>query len=271
MALISIVIPCLNDGIYLDEAFSSIQVHNYKDIFECIIIDDGSTNEFTIKKIHELQLKGCIVIRQENKGLAEARNAGIKISNGKYILPLDSDNKIVPEIFLECLKIMENDDCIDMIYTDAQYFGLKVGKWNIGTYDGFRLLDDNYIDACSLIRKKTLLALGMYDQSMPSMGNEDWELWLKFFLNDRKIIYLQKVGYYYRVRSNSMLLTVTGLNFKKNKQYLYHKYYDLISGKIKNLKTKNENFENQRQFLRVYFKKNRLKTILKLLLGKEII
>lgn len=271
MALISIIIPCYNDGVYLEDAFNSIQFHNYGDMFECIIIDDGSTDDFTIRKIDELQLKGCIIIHQENNGLAEARNAGIKISSGKYILPLDSDNKIIPEVFLEMANIMDHDNSIDVVYTDAQYFGLKEGSWNIGPYDGLKLLNDNYIDACALIRKSTILDLGMYDQNMPSMGNEDWELWLNFFLNNKKIIYLRKTGYYYRVKSDSMLLTLTGPNFNKNKQYIYKKYYSLISAKVNSLKIDKENLENQRQSLRVYFKKNKLKTIFKLFLGKEII
>src|SRR5882724_10030009 len=90
---ISVVIPCYNHGAYLPEAISSVFKLNRDDV-ELIVVDDGSTDELTCKEINLLVGKGIKVLRQSNKGLGAARNAGIKIARGEFILPLDSDNRI---------------------------------------------------------------------------------------------------------------------------------------------------------------------------------
>lgn len=270
MVKISIITPCFNHGIYLDDAFESIELYKYSDVFEHIIINDGSTDSFTLKKIEELKDRGSIVIHQKNKGLAEARNAGIKVAKGNYILPLDSDNKIVPEIFIEAMEILENEPSFDVVYTDAMWFGDKQNLRIVGPYDGLKLLDDNYIDACSLIRKSAILETGMYDINMPAMGHEDWELGVNFFLNNKQIYYLGKVGFYYRLRQSSMLTTVSGPNFEKNKQHIYNKHYEAISKKISVLKNENEILKKEIRSIDSHLSNQRLKSILKIFLGRKI-
>jgi len=270
MVKISVITPCFNHGVYLDEAFKSIELNNYSNVFEHIIINDGSTDNFTLQKIDELEAKGSIVIHQENKGLAAARNAGIKIAKGEYILPLDSDNKILPETFIEAMGILEKERSFDLVYTDAMYFGDKVNLRITGPYDGLKLLDDNYIDACSLIRKSAILEAGMYDANMPAMGHEDWELGVNFFLNNKQIYYLPKVGFYYRVREDSMLRTITGQHFDENKKYIYNKYYQSISKKISALKNEKEMLKKDISAIDSYLANQRLKSILKILLGRKI-
>ena len=96
--LISIVIPCYNHGQYIDEAIISVEEYKNKD-YEIIIINDGSTDNFTNIRLEELKEGGYNVIVQKNQGLGKTRNNGIKIANGKYILPLDADNKITIAIY----------------------------------------------------------------------------------------------------------------------------------------------------------------------------
>ncbi len=177
--IISIITPCFNHGIYLEDAINSTLTNNGCLNFEHLIINDGSTDEFTLNKLDELSKRGLNVIHQENSGLAKARNKGISVSRGKYILPLDADNRIHPMVFKKAVEIMEQDPDISMTYTDARYFGLKQGLWKIGKFNQFNLLVRNQIDACSLIRKETLDEIGGYDENMPAMGNEDWELWIR--------------------------------------------------------------------------------------------
>lgn len=269
--LISIVIPCFNHGEYIVDAVNSIQIEKYRDIFEIIVVNDGSTDLYTVSKLKELSGKGVNVIHQENEGLASARNKGIEHSRGKFILPLDSDNRIVPEVFIEAAQIMENDLDIDMIYTDAKYFGERKGNWIIGSFDGIKLLIFNYIDACALIRKKTLVELGYYDKNMPAMGNEDWDLWINFFLNSRKIVYLPKIGFHYRVTNNSMSVTTTRYNFDRNRNYIYEKYIELISKSLKDVYFNFQEVKNEMESLQKYIKNNKLKTILKIIVGRKII
>src|ERR1039458_6397603 len=90
---VSVVIPCFNHGEFLPEAVASV-AHIGRDDVELIVVDDGSTDERTRKEMDALVAQGINVVRQENKGLAAARNAGILISKGEYILPLDADNRL---------------------------------------------------------------------------------------------------------------------------------------------------------------------------------
>src|SRR4051812_30462131 len=93
--VVSIIIPCYNSGKYLPEALDSISAYPDKGMYEVIIINDGSTDELTLSLLNNLQQNGeHIVLHQENKGPAAARNAGVKMAKAPYLLFLDSDNKI---------------------------------------------------------------------------------------------------------------------------------------------------------------------------------
>src|SRR5688500_12631026 len=97
---ISVIIPCYNQGHYLREALESLEKCN-QELFEIIIVNDGSTDSFTNEYTKELESRGYKLIFQQNTGLGQARNNGIKQAVGKYILPLDADNKIYPDYLTE--------------------------------------------------------------------------------------------------------------------------------------------------------------------------
>jgi glycosyltransferase involved in cell wall biosynthesis len=92
---VSVVIPCFNHGEFLPEAVASVTDIKRDDV-ELIVVDDGSTDERTRAEMDALVARGIRVIRQENKGLAAARNAGILVSKEEYILPLDADDRLRP-------------------------------------------------------------------------------------------------------------------------------------------------------------------------------
>jgi len=94
---ISIIIPCYNHGQYVREAISSVEKCTDKNLYEMIIVNDGSTDSFTLEEMGRLANDGYYVINQVNQGLGRTRNNGIKAAKGEYILPLDSDNRVRPE------------------------------------------------------------------------------------------------------------------------------------------------------------------------------
>src|SRR5258706_5799107 len=172
--LVSIITPCYNHGNYLDEAIASIP---YSDIgsgeIEHIIINDGSTDKQTIDKLNELQRKGYNVINQNNLGLAAARNNGISGAKGKYIIPLDCDNKLHPNYFTRAIDILEKFESIDVVYGNAQFFGNENILYRPGQFNIVAMLKKNCIDACAVYRKSMWNKTGGYDEDMPAMGNED--------------------------------------------------------------------------------------------------
>lgn len=175
--IISVIIPCYNHGIFIEEAIKSVEKSDRKD-YEIIIIDDGSTEIETISKLEQLRLNGFHVIYQENMGAMGARNNGIRNSIGKYILPLDADNRIMPQMISKAVQILENDPRVSIVYSDREMFGIANETKKVGTFRLPDMLLDNYIDACAVYRKDVWTKTGGYDENLPMQGWEDWDFWL---------------------------------------------------------------------------------------------
>jgi glycosyltransferase involved in cell wall biosynthesis len=91
--IVSVIIPAYNAERYLDQALDSVLAQTFGD-FECIVVDDGSTDA-TPRIAGERE--GVIALRQENRGAAAARNAGIRAARGTYLTFLDADNLWYPQ------------------------------------------------------------------------------------------------------------------------------------------------------------------------------
>ena len=76
MKLVSVIVPCFNDGAYIEEAIDSVEAQTYKNI-EVVICNDGSTDKFTLEILDKLKSSGFIVLNLPNKGPSAARNEGI--------------------------------------------------------------------------------------------------------------------------------------------------------------------------------------------------
>src|SRR5882724_3600730 len=175
---VSVVIPCFNHGEFLPEAVCSATAIERDDV-ETIVIDDGSTDERTGKEIDALPGHGIRVIRQENKGLSAARNAGIAISRGEYILPLDADNRLRSGYIEHGIRILDANPLVGVVYGDAEYIGTRTGRRHVGPFERDRLLQWNYIDACAIYRRSIWEQNQGYDsRMMPIQGLEDWDFWL---------------------------------------------------------------------------------------------
>jgi glycosyltransferase involved in cell wall biosynthesis len=208
-ARVSVVIPCFNHGEFLPEAVVSVGSLGRGDT-ELIVVDDGSTDEQTRRELDKLVVQGVKVIRQENKGLASARNAGISASIGEYILPLDADNRLRSGYIQRGIEILEANTRVGIVYGDAEYIGARTGRWRVGPFDEARLLDWNYIDACAVYRRSVWEQNGGYDATMPVQGLEDWDFWLGSVKRGWKFVYVPEVLFDYRISSDSMITRTWG-------------------------------------------------------------
>lgn len=222
--IISIIIPCFNHGKYIDDAIKSVEEYNNGD-YEIIIINDGSTDEFTINRLLELKNKGYNVIFQENQGLGRTRNNGIRLAKGKYILPLDADNKIKPEYIIKAIEILETNSTFSIVYSDRQMFGEEINVIKVGEFDLPRILKENYIDACAIYRKNAWYEIGGYDENMPHQGFEDWDFWISAAEKGFKFYYIPEPFFQYRVDSNSMIhQLINSSNMNSLVEYIYKKH-----------------------------------------------
>ena len=99
--LISIIVPVFNVSQYLRVCLNSILNQTYANI-EIIVIDDGSTDDsLIIAKEYEKNYKNIYVIHKENNGLGFARNTGLDVAKGKFVMFIDSDDYIKPNYIQE--------------------------------------------------------------------------------------------------------------------------------------------------------------------------
>lgn len=234
--VISVVIPCYNHGKYIDEAIQSVKEYKGKD-YEIIIIDDGSTDDLTNKRLKELKDEGYNVTFQENQGVSKARNNAVRFAKGKYILPLDADNKIKPDFIMKAIKILDANSSISIIYSDRQLFGNSKGIDKSGRFELPFLIKQNYIDACAVYRKKVWEEVGGYDENLPLKFWEDWEFWLSAAEKGFRFFYISEALFYYRVHENSL----TGRfpkssNVNSLKEYIYKKHISLILSETERLR-----------------------------------
>lgn len=257
MCLVSIITPCYNHGKYLDDAVASIDRKSLSYELEHIIVNDGSTDPFTLEKLIQLENTEVIILHQDNLGLAAARNNAIKMARGKYILPLDSDNKLHEHYLINAVNMMEQDNTIDVVYGDSLFFGEENRLRKNRPFDIVRQLNSGYIDACAIYRKTVWEQVGGYDGNMPVMGSEDWEFWVGAFFKGAKLVYLDKLCFYYRVTPESMNRNITQFGFDRNRDYILRKYaHELYSF-------------YQKYYHKIgYFKRNRFMSAISHLLGK---
>lgn len=226
--IVSIIIPCYNHGKYIQDALDSIEHAKSKYPIEIIIVNDGSTDQYTINILRNLENSGYSVLNQKNGGLGNARNNGIKLAKGKYILPLDSDNMVLNHYLNTAIDIFEENQLIDIVYGNATYFGEKQGNWIVGKYNLLKLIPGNYIDACAVYRKSVWEDNGGYDENMPAMGVEDWDFWLNSSFRGFNFFYLNQFCFRYRVLSCSMIHSMSKIDGQKVVKYVESKYREYI-------------------------------------------
>ena len=212
--ILSVVIPCYNQGEYLLEAIASVEACLDR-VYEMVIVNDGSTDPITVNVMRYLEEQGYFILNEENQGLASARNNGIKKSQGRYILALDADNKIRSDYILKGIDVLDRNPDVGVVYGKPEWFGEGQRSWEVPEeFDVGRLILGNYIDACAVFRKSLWKDCGGYDPNMPLSGWEDWDLWLSAIEKGWKFHYIPEVLFDYRVRVDSM---VTACDLPENR------------------------------------------------------
>lgn len=201
---VSIVVTCYNLGGYLQEALDSIAAYANPSEYEVIIVDDGSTDPATIAFLNGLPAEKYRLLRQHNQGLSQARNNGIAIARGPYIVPFDADNRLRPAMIREVIAVLDTHPEVDIVHGDAEYFEGRTGRWVNAPHDFKRMIERNRIDACAGYRRTLWARLGGYDTKM-RLGLEDWEFWLRAAVAGARFHYVPEILFDYRVRTGSML------------------------------------------------------------------
>ena len=230
-ALVSVVIPCFNDGVFLEEAVQSVNNSTYKNV-EIIIVNDGSTDNTREIGI-QLQNRFTNVkyLEQNNAGPARARNYAISTSRGKYILPLDADDIISDNYIEDAVTILHKHSNVKVVYSNAEFFGEKTGKWNLPEFSIEALAIDNMIFCSGIYRKSDYLEAGGYSDEM-IWGWEDWEFWISMLKNGGDVYKIPKTCFYYRIKPVSRRKGTNKAAKKKTIDLINNKHKEYIFSQL---------------------------------------
>jgi glycosyltransferase involved in cell wall biosynthesis len=186
---VSIVIPAYNYSDKISGAINSAMSQTVLPL-EIIVVDDGSTDD-TERVVNDLAKESHLVPityhKQNNAGVAVARNVGISMAKGEYIVCLDADDKIDTEFIRACVESMNADPMLGIAYTGL----LTVepdGKQSVSEWPPEYNFDNmvysggiNQIPTCCMFRKSMWKRLGGYRSrySPNGAGSEDANFWLR--------------------------------------------------------------------------------------------
>lgn len=221
MEKVSIIIPVYKVEEYLPETIESVLGQTYKNI-EIILVDDGSPDN--CPQLCDNYARGdvrFVVVHKENGGLSSARNTGVKVATGKYIMFLDSDDLYDPTMVEILVKLKQT--------TDASLVACEFQRFADGTHDYrviealhhpesqyslegiayYKKLISRQID-CSVCNK-------LFDKSMleghlfrEGRNNEDYLFLFELHPYIKTVAYTNQCYYRYRIRENS--ITRSSLN-----------------------------------------------------------
>ena len=212
--LVSIIIPCYNQGRFLNDCLQSVFKQTYA-IWECIIIDDGSTDK--TQQVAEKWTKNDFrfhFIKIPNQGVSAARNVGLSRAKGEWIQFLDADDYLDPTKLNKSIQIYKNDKTVNFIVTNFRHF---TTDFNVTT-PAFCNLKKEYLtvkkmlyewnDTFSLPIHTVLLKKELVGDLLFPVGltaQEDWFFWVSIFKKKCHIYFIDKPLVLYRSHANSRI------------------------------------------------------------------
>lgn len=219
---ISIIIPCYNQGKFINEAVESVLKQTYQN-FEIIIINDGSNDRFTNNLLRNYNKPKTKIYHTKNQGLANTRNLGFQLSTGDLIQFLDADDFLDKKKFEAQIKEFQKDVSLDISYTDYKYFyddSKKYSESQMQDKLGKSPFDDfvyKWQRGLSIPIHCGLFKRSVFDKSNPFVGGfkaiEDWIMWVSIAKKDCKFMYLDSPLAFYRIQSGNMT---------KNKELMFY-------------------------------------------------
>ena len=223
MDLVSVIIPYYKKKEYITSSINSVLKQSYKNL-ELIIIYDDSNHEdlIALNKLKKKDKRIKIFINKKNIGAGLSRNKGIKLSKGKFIAFLDSDdlwssNKLKKQIFFmkkNKIKISHTS------YYIINYNNKIIGQRKAKDLSHMQLLRSCDIGLSTIILDKRLIKNNIKFASIKT--KEDYVLWLQITLNEKKIYALFNNLTKWRKLDNSL----SSSTFQKIKDgYLVYRKY----------------------------------------------
>lgn len=209
--LISVVVPVYNGQEFIKTTIQSVIMQSYPH-WEMLIIDDGSTDgtkEVVKGYLEDSRIK---YFYQKNRERAAARNQGIHFSSGQYIAFLDADDAWLPDKLEVQVDYLKHHPEVRLCFTN--YFlidtgGILTGAPRISFTSNNQfdyLLKGNFIaNSTVMIPRDVLDKVGLFDETLPAFGSEDWDMWLRI-VRFYSVHFIDKPLALYRIHENNTSL-----------------------------------------------------------------
>ena len=251
--MISIIIPTYNSSQTVCASIDSVLESSIHKL-EIIVVDDGSNDDTKTKISSYIKDQQIRYIFHNNKGLAGARNTGIKEAKGEFLVFLDADDVILPgKLEVQKKYLLANPD-VDIVYSHSQWFIEddldNTRPVNFPVYEGDitrELIYGNFMHVNSImVRRSKVLEVELFDEDLREL--EDWDLWLRMVLSGSKVGFTPGIYSKVRIRKGSMTSdqqrmnltmvrvlqkTIDSLEGTNKKDHLMHAYNSLSIYKLK--------------------------------------
>lgn len=218
----SVIMPAYNTGPYIEEAIRSVLAQTRQD-WQLVIVDDGSPDDLAERVETFTDDPRVIFIRQENGGVAAARNTALAAADGEWLITLDSDDLIEPEYMARMAQLISENPNVSLITPDARLVdeaGNDLGR-NYSQMSAIppavrddetvtRLLGHNIFIPMSAARRSVVTELGGWDTNLNSI--EDYDLWLRLAAAGHGCMIALEPLAVYRVRAGSITRDADGHN-----------------------------------------------------------
>ena len=268
--MISVILPVFNSIKYIERCLESILSQTYTDI-ELIIIDDGSSDGTSlICDKYAAKDSRIKVIHQNNKGVSEARNLGLKLSQGEYISFIDNDDWISPD-YLQSLyeSINRGDYSLSMVLykkTEHYYLSPLLKEYFIKEISGLEIRQklfeiENYDEPYGFIWAKLYKREILQDLKFKNTIGEDIEFSFQVSYKIKKAIIVQKYMYFWYQHNSSQFRNVKPERFFSAVKCYYQILHEIPKNEIttrgnclirlyKTILSVNYNAENYKQIFK---------------------
>ena len=208
--MVSIIVPIYNIEGYIRECIDSILAQTYSD-FELILVDDGSPDncgricdEYAEK---DVRIK---VIHKENGGLTSARNAGLSVAKGDWIMHVDGDDWIEPDMIESLIEAAKATEA-DLVFGDYMKYGPYAGNHKLPTWSNdkkdsmSRYIAYMMTTIWGSIAKRSLYTEHCLKSPDGVSYCEDFHLIVRLCHFAKKIVNVHRPFYHYRYRPTSIM------------------------------------------------------------------
>lgn len=208
---VSVIIPAYNVATYISEALESVLAQTFND-YEVIVVNDGSSDTPELERVLEPFLEHIVYLKQDNRGAAAARNAGLYVARGEFVAFLDADDLWNPDFLSSQMSFIEHHGNCDLVYADARLFGdsplsgqtymdTSPSRGDV-TFESLLTARCNVITSGVVARRQAILDVGLFDEDL--LRSHDFDLWLRMVRHGTRAAYQRKVLLNYRIRSGSL-------------------------------------------------------------------